>query len=56
MYAIYSYSGDLEHPQWSSSDGMPHNAMRYYYDPEKPDEKYTLNSTRVYSLILSKDL
>ena len=42
MYAIYSYSGDLEHPQWSSSDGMPHNAMRYYYDPEKPDEKIHL--------------
>lgn len=42
MYAIYSYSGDLEHPLWSSSDGMPHNAMRYYYDPEKPDEKIYL--------------
>ena len=42
MYAIYSYSNDLENPLWSSSDGMPHNAMRYYYDPEKPDERIYL--------------
>lgn len=42
MYAIYSYSGDLEHPLWSGVDGMPHNAMRYYYDPEKPDERIYL--------------
>lgn len=42
MYAIYSYSGDLENPQWSSPDGMPHNALRYYYDVEKPDERIYL--------------
>lgn len=42
MYAIYSYSGDLDNPQWSSPEGMPHNALRYYYDLEKPDERIYL--------------
>lgn len=55
MYAIYSYSGDLQNPQWSGSDGMPHNAMRYYYDPEKPDERIylELNSGFLINLIES---
>lgn len=55
MYAIYSYSGDLLNPEWSSSDGMPHNAMRYFYDPEKPDERIyvELNSGLLINLIES---
>lgn len=55
MYAIYSYNGDLKNPQWSGSDGMPHNAMRYYYDLEKPDERIylELNSGLLISLIES---
>ncbi len=32
MFATYSYSGDLQHPEWSSD--MPHNALRYYYGKE----------------------
>lgn len=42
MYAIYSYSGNLDQPQWSSPDGMPHDAIRYYYDADKPDERIYL--------------
>lgn len=55
MYAIYSYSGDFTNPQWSGEDGMPHNAMRYYYDPEKPDERIylELNSGFLVNLIMS---
>ncbi|MDR1091106.1 MAG: DUF4925 domain-containing protein [Prevotella sp.] len=37
MFATYSYSGDVLHPEWSSN--MPRNAIRYYYDPENPDKK-----------------
>lgn len=53
MYAIYSYSGDLNTPLWSSPDGMPHDALRYYYDPEKPDERIYLeiNSDMIVKLI-----
>lgn len=40
MYATYSYSGDVMNPQWSSE--MPRNAIRYYYDPEKPDSRLFL--------------
>lgn len=32
MFATYSYSGDLQKPEWSSE--MPHNALRYYYGKE----------------------
>lgn len=55
MYAIYSYSGDLQHPQWSGADGMPHNVIRYFYDPEKPDERIylELNSGFIINLIES---
>lgn len=55
MYAIYSYSNDFTKPQWSGEDGMPHNAMRYYYDPEKPDERIylELNSGFLINLIES---
>jgi hypothetical protein len=37
IFATYSYSGDVQHPAWSSE--MPRNAIRYYYDPEKPDSR-----------------
>lgn len=55
MYAIYSYSGDINNPQWSSPEGMPHDAIRYYYDQEKPDEKMyiELNSGMIVNLIKS---
>lgn len=55
MYAIYSYSGDFSNPLWSGVDGMPHNAMRYFYDPEKPDERIylELNSAFLINLIES---
>lgn len=53
MYAIYSYSGDVNNPQWSSAEGMPHDAIRYYYDSEKPDQKLyiELNSGMIVNLI-----
>lgn len=37
MYATYSYSGNLESPQWS--DEMGRNILRYYYG-EKPNQIY----------------
>lgn len=40
MIATYSYSGDVGAPAWSSN--MPHNALRYYFDPQKPESRIYL--------------
>mgnify|MGYP000491832285 CR=1 FL=1 len=56
MYAIYSYSSDLNNPQWSGVDGMPHNAMRYYYDPENPDERIYLELNSGFLMDIIKQL
>ena len=37
MYAIYNWNEDFTdttNPLWSSPDGMSHNILRYYYNPE----------------------
>lgn len=38
MFASYSYGTDLTQPGPYSSE-MPHNALRYYYDPVTPDSR-----------------
>lgn len=41
MLASYSYNEDIEQAGPYSTEGT-HNVLRYYYDPEKPDERIYL--------------
>ncbi|WP_303005143.1 DUF4925 domain-containing protein [Bacteroides congonensis] len=54
MFATYSYSGDFANPAWSSE--MPHNAIRYYYNPEAPDSKIYLEANVDFLIKLIGDL
>lgn len=56
MYAIYSYSGDLNAPQWSGADGMPHDALRYYYDPENPENRVYMEINGSFLIDMIKSL
>ena len=42
MYAIYNWNEDFTdttNPLWSSPDGMSHNILRYYYNPEMAEKE-----------------
>lgn len=52
MFASYSYNPDITQAGPYSQE-MPHNILRYYYDPEKPDERIylELNSSFLIDMI-----
>lgn len=54
MFASYSYGTDMTKPGPYSSE-MPHNVLRYYFDPEAPDNRVfmEINGSFLIDLIAS---
>jgi len=52
MYAIYNWNEDFTNttnPQWSSPDGMSHNILRYYYNPEIAEKEVDIVTAEDFS-------
>jgi len=63
MYAIYNWNEDFTdttNPKWSSPDGMSHNILRYYYNPEIAEKEVDIVTAEDFSIDrktgLSKDI
>lgn len=55
MFASYSYGNDLTQPGPYSSE-MPHNALRYYFDPASPDNRVFLEINGSFLIDMIKSL
>lgn len=55
MFASYSYGTDITKPGPYSSE-MPHNVLRYYYDPAKPDSRIFLEINGSFIIDMIKSL